>query len=821
MKKRNVLSALILMLSLTACDNFSFSIGKKEEDKPIQDTTDTTGNNDDKLVHSHTFSTKWESDADNHWHPATCEHTDEVSFLAPHIFGDWIIDERPTTVLAGSRHRVCNTCNYSDVDIINPLERDGLSADKAFTVEDFLEQCKALKVNEPSLIQYYVTGKIKNCTYNTSWGSFSFYFDGYESMDDGTSAFVYSCKIDSSLTDSTTYTAENLEGKEVTVFGYLKNYYKVGENYKYEIAYLGANESPTGYATSPVILEIKDDSTPVHKHTYSDEWSKDETYHWHAATCGHDSLTKDKEQHTFGRWITTKQPTATEEGSKFRSCSYCQYDEYESIPKITKGTGSFTVYSFNDFHGAVNEYPTDGHVGLAKFATYLKQASDKENTIIIDSGDTFQGSIESNNNNGAMITDVFNYAHVDVHTLGNHDFDWGEDKIENNKARVGDDGWKMTNLASNIYDYDFSSHSEGNTQQDRLGDRYYIKTLENGIKIGVVGVIGADQITSICSPLVEDICFKNEIDNVKTISDELKTEKGCDFVIASVHGSAADTMGYGLTDVSPISNRKYVDYVVCGHSHQYEYYTENGVYYTQASAYGERIFTANFTLLDGELQLSDVGNLNYNGITGQVKTVDPNITSIINSYAKDYSSIGSEVLGTLSGNFYKNNQLPNLLSKAVYQEANAQGYNIDMAITNVARYDIKSTTKVTYAQLYEAFPFDNLIYIVKIKGSKNVQQICYSGNYCYHNPSLTSVSTSGTYTIAVIDYLLFHTNSSRYYDYYNHNSGNVQIIGTLKNSKNADYLYRDIAADYIRKQTGTIYASDYANSIDGFVKPTY
>ena len=26
---------------------------------------------------------------------------------------------------------------------------------------------------------------------------------------------------------------------------------------------------------------------PVHEHTFSAEWSKDETYHWHAATCEH------------------------------------------------------------------------------------------------------------------------------------------------------------------------------------------------------------------------------------------------------------------------------------------------------------------------------------------------------------------------------------------------------------------------------------------------------------------------------------------------------------------------------------------------------
>ncbi len=40
-------------------------------------------------------------------------------------------------------------------------------------------------------------------------------------------------------------------------------------------------------------------NTPAHTHTYSDEWSNDETHHWHAATCEHTSEIKDKAEHTI------------------------------------------------------------------------------------------------------------------------------------------------------------------------------------------------------------------------------------------------------------------------------------------------------------------------------------------------------------------------------------------------------------------------------------------------------------------------------------------------------------------------------------------
>ena len=74
-----------------------------------------------------------------------------------------------------------------------------------------------------------------------------------------------------------------------------------------------------------------DDSDNDHVHTYSASWSNDETYHWHAATCGH-NVTSDKAFHEFGDWIITTDPTPTTEGLKYRNCSICGYAVYEKIP---------------------------------------------------------------------------------------------------------------------------------------------------------------------------------------------------------------------------------------------------------------------------------------------------------------------------------------------------------------------------------------------------------------------------------------------------------------------------------------------------------
>ena len=74
--------------------------------------------------------------------------------------------------------------------------------------------------------------------------------------------------------------------------------------------------------------------TPKHEHTFASSWSKDATYHWHAATCEHTEETSDKAEHSFGNWVVDTDATYTQAGSKHRICSVCEYREDAIIPII-------------------------------------------------------------------------------------------------------------------------------------------------------------------------------------------------------------------------------------------------------------------------------------------------------------------------------------------------------------------------------------------------------------------------------------------------------------------------------------------------------
>ena len=76
------------------------------------------------------------------------------------------------------------------------------------------------------------------------------------------------------------------------------------------------------------------DPEPAHEHEFSDSWSKDGTYHWHAATCEHTTEVSEKAEHTFGNWTTTKEATEEAEGSKERTCTVCGHKVTEVIAKL-------------------------------------------------------------------------------------------------------------------------------------------------------------------------------------------------------------------------------------------------------------------------------------------------------------------------------------------------------------------------------------------------------------------------------------------------------------------------------------------------------
>jgi len=450
---------------------------------------------------------------------------------------------------------------------------------------------------------------------------------------------------------------------------------------------------------------------------------------------------------------------------------------------ISGDAGPITVdfYAINDFHGSTDR--------IASLATCLKGVKE-EGAVLINSGDLWQGSLVSNSNRGAMLTRAMDEIGFDSFTLGNHEFDWGTDYIAKNK-NLSDTPF----LAANLYHWDAGTKTYGDFYSD-LAEEYVVKDLDNGLRVGIIGVIGSGQITSITSSVVQDLGFKEPEEIVPDLAAKLREEEDCDLVVLSGHADETALMS------DPIANS--VDAVFCAHSHDLESSEYNGVPYIQGGSYGRYVSKVSITLENRKITARSATNISFSPSS---YAQDATVLAMVEEAEKAVEGVADEKVASLSEGLAYKGGVDRLVAKAMALEAEEQGYAVDLAMTNQARSSL-SAGDVAYESLFQALPFDNIVYIAEVAGADLFKEAKYNALYRLNGEAFEN-SEDVTYTVAVIDYLLLHQNAERDYDYF---SGGFEIKGFLEKEGEEFYNYREITADYMRSQTSEIDASEFAAS---------
>ena len=91
---------------------------------------------------------------------------------------------------------------------------------------------------------------------------------------------------------------------------------------------LAACQTPSD--SSPKESTQPSESTAVHEHEYANEWSKDETHHWKAVTCGHEEA-ETKIEHTYGEPVEVVEGLT---GTRTWTCSECKYEKVVAITNL-------------------------------------------------------------------------------------------------------------------------------------------------------------------------------------------------------------------------------------------------------------------------------------------------------------------------------------------------------------------------------------------------------------------------------------------------------------------------------------------------------
>ena len=209
--------------------------------------------------HEHSFSKDWTSNATDHWHAATCEHTKEVSGKATHTFGEWTVTKAATEEAEGSRARSCTVCGYTATEAIEKLAHTHKFA-TAWTKDETNHWHAA------------------TCGHTDEKSGFAEHsFGDYVSNNDATTE------------------ADGTKTRECSVCGYKDT--------------------------------VTDEGSKIHVHTFAEEWTSDASGHWHAATCGHTDEKSGFAEHSFGDYVSNNDATTEADGTKTRECSVCGYKD--------------------------------------------------------------------------------------------------------------------------------------------------------------------------------------------------------------------------------------------------------------------------------------------------------------------------------------------------------------------------------------------------------------------------------------------------------------------------------------------------------------
>ncbi|MBP3491686.1 MAG: InlB B-repeat-containing protein [Clostridia bacterium] len=74
------------------------------------------------------------------------------------------------------------------------------------------------------------------------------------------------------------------------------------------------------------------------KHNFAEEWSNDETHHWHACADKGCKETKDKAEHSWDGGNVTVEPTTEQKGTMVYTCTVCRREKTKSIDELVVET---------------------------------------------------------------------------------------------------------------------------------------------------------------------------------------------------------------------------------------------------------------------------------------------------------------------------------------------------------------------------------------------------------------------------------------------------------------------------------------------------
>jgi 2',3'-cyclic-nucleotide 2'-phosphodiesterase (5'-nucleotidase family) len=380
-----------------------------------------------------------------------------------------------------------------------------------------------------------------------------------------------------------------------------------------------------------------------------------------------------------------------------------------------------TILYTNDFHSAFDPIPaywmpgTPKVGGAAQLATLVNQIRKRDETVFLfDTGDMFTGMV-SFLTRGEALMEMMTSMQYDAMAIGNHEFDYGSDNFTKQMNRV-----PFPVLGANIF-YKGTNHPYS---------RPYTILERNGVRLGVIGVIGQDARSVALPSGITNLEFLDPIPGVRAAVKELKPH--VDLIVVLAHQGKTGPMQTDA-EAHPDLQRNFeedirlcgevegIDVFVGGHAHRGIekpfVHPKTGTLIVQTYGYGTRLGYLKVRV-NGRKVASHEGELLK--VWSELLPPDPVVAAKVRKYQEMVAPQIGEVVGRSPVRLIRDYRAESLLGAFVTDVMRSVS-GADVAITNAGglRADLPEGP-VTKGNVLDALPFVNSLVTYEMTGA----QIC-------------------------------------------------------------------------------------------------
>jgi 5'-nucleotidase len=444
-----------------------------------------------------------------------------------------------------------------------------------------------------------------------------------------------------------------------------------------------------------------------------------------------------------------------------------------TAPAPRQGPVHVVIAGTTDVHGWFNGHGTYG--GSALLASYMSalRAANPGHVILVDSGDLFQGTMESNMFEGEPVIRAYNALGYSASAVGNHEFDYGPLGPKAVPRDPGDDPFGALKRNAALATFPLLSANMVELESGRTPPWAKPSTIVEvpGAKIGIIGLSTPDTPNVTMGANVTTLSFTDPVPATIREAKSLR-DRGADAVIVIAHmggrcsdmkdvhdiGSCAE--GQEAMDFLKALPPGTIDAYFAGHTHSQMRQIVNGVPALQALPYSrdfssldlyidpathhvvtERTNLRPHTMLCSMVyenteqcdpqQAPPNAKLVPRVYEGKTITPDASLAAIAEPYLAKVAVKRNEKIGAhASARFPKSgtteSPIGDLLSDTLREAAKS-----DVAFVNSGGIRMPlAEGDLTYGDVFEVAPFDNYTSVVRMSGQDiiDVLQLVTTGD---------------------------------------------------------------------------------------------